>query len=128
MDLSSVGRSSQASPPVSRSWTTGDATMRMTYRAARALRAIEQAPGASNGRVSELAGVADEGEMSRLLERLAGLGLVHDDGAGSAPGVPRVWRLTARGAEVERAVGRLSEGFGGRWVPAGSSRARRRGA
>lgn len=78
--------------------------MRLTYRTLRALSTIAQAPGASNRRVAEEAGVADQGQVSKLLMRLATLGLIENEGEGHAKGAPNAWRLTERGQEVESAI------------------------
>ncbi|HEV3320223.1 MAG TPA: TetR/AcrR family transcriptional regulator [Solirubrobacteraceae bacterium] len=82
--------------------------MRLTYRTLRVLGAIGDWPGASNRGVAENAGVLDQGQMSKLLARLERLGLIRNaaaQGAHQPTGEPNAWRLTARGEEVERAVG-----------------------
>ena len=81
-----------------------DLEMRLTYRTVRALLAIGENPGASNRRVAEHAGVGDQGQISKLLARLEHLGLIENVGAGPAKGEPNAWSLTAKGAEVERAI------------------------
>jgi AcrR family transcriptional regulator len=80
--------------------------MRLTYRTVRVLLAIAQLPGASNRRVAEASGVQDQGQISKLLTRLEHLGLIHNGGLGPARGEPNVWRLTARGEEIERTIRR----------------------
>jgi AcrR family transcriptional regulator/DNA-binding MarR family transcriptional regulator len=80
--------------------------MRLTYRTVRVLLAIAADPGASNRRVSEAADVSDQGQISKLLARLEHLGLIENDGAGPLRGEPNVWRLTPKGAEIERAIRR----------------------
>jgi AcrR family transcriptional regulator len=79
--------------------------MRMTYRTARVLSAIAAEPASSNLRVGELAGISDQGQISKLLARLNNLGLIQ-----SKPqrlhGSTHAWYLTARGAGVEAAVAR----------------------
>jgi AcrR family transcriptional regulator len=86
-----------------------DLDMRLTYRTVRALVAIADRPGASNRLVAELAGVADQGQISKLLMRLEHLGLIHNTGEGPAKGEPNAWALTQKGSEVERAI-RLQTG------------------
>jgi AcrR family transcriptional regulator len=88
-----------------------DLPMRVTYRTLRVLGAIAQQPGASNRVVGELAGVADQGQISKLLSRLDGLGLVENrhraagaQGGRRSAGEANAWCLTARGVEVERAL------------------------
>jgi AcrR family transcriptional regulator len=73
--------------------------MRVTYRTAMALSAIAELPGASNAAIAQRARVSDRGQISKLLARLAGLGLVQNTGAYS-PGAANAWHLTPRGGEV----------------------------
>ncbi len=82
----------------------GGLDMRLTYRTLRVLATIAATPGASNRRVAEEAGVADQGQISKLLARLEHLGLIHNSGVGHIKGEPNAWKLTARGREVEQAV------------------------
>lgn len=79
--------------------------MRVTYRTLRVLSVIGERPGVSNREVADRAGVADQGQMSKLLARLERLGLLSNS-AGGAPGrgEPNAWCLTPRGEEVERAT------------------------
>ena len=78
--------------------------MRLTYRTIRVLVAIAEAPGASNRRVAEAAGVSDQGQISKLLARLEHLGLIQNVGEGPAKGEPNSWTLTPTGTEVEHAI------------------------
>jgi len=80
--------------------------MRITYRTLRVLTAIGQRSGGSNREVADLAGVSDQGQMSKLLTRLEGLGLIENTtGHDHQPtGEPNAWRLTLRGQEIERAI------------------------
>ena len=82
----------------------GGLDMRLTYRTLRVLATIAAAPGASNRQVAAEAGVADQGQISKLLARLENLGLIHNAGVGHLKGEPNAWELTARGREVEQAV------------------------
>jgi AcrR family transcriptional regulator len=86
--------------------------MRLTYRTLRVLAVIAQAPGASNRLVAEQAGVADQGQVSKLLMRLANLSLIENSGNGHTKGGPNAWRLTPRGADVESAI-RVDTGAAG---------------
>ena len=79
--------------------------MRITYRTVRVLIAIGATPSASNREIASAAGIADQGQVSKLLTRLEHLGLVRNDGVGHAKGAPNAWLLTERGREVERAIG-----------------------
>jgi AcrR family transcriptional regulator len=80
--------------------------MRLTYRTVRVLLAIAARPEASNRQIADAAGVADQGQISKLLTRLEHLGLIAN--AGAAPGEPNVWSLTARGREVEETISRTA--------------------
>jgi len=81
-----------------------DVDMRLTYRTLRVLAAIAQAPGASNRHVADVAGVSDQGQISKLLARLEHLGLIANTGEGHTRGEANAWRLTAKGMEVEVAI------------------------
>lgn len=78
--------------------------MRLTYRTMRVLVAIETGSGLSNREVSRVAEVADQGQISKLLQRLERLELIHNDGLGSTRGEANAWVLTPRGADVVRAI------------------------
>ncbi|HXB65335.1 MAG TPA: TetR family transcriptional regulator [Solirubrobacteraceae bacterium] len=82
--------------------------MRLTYRTVRVLLAIgtlagEGAP-PSNREVADAAGVADPGQISKLLARLEHLGLIRKDGGGPYRGEPNAWRLTDKGQQIERTI------------------------
>lgn len=78
--------------------------MRLTYRTVRVLVVIGAYPGASNRKIAEGSGIADQGQISKLLTRLQRLELVENRGEGQRKGASNAWHLTARGAEVERAA------------------------
>jgi hypothetical protein len=69
------------------------------------LSSIAGTPGISNKQVARTAGIADEGQTSKLLTRLQRYGLIHDTGVGPTQGMPRAWSLTERGEGVLEAVG-----------------------
>jgi AcrR family transcriptional regulator len=94
--------------------------MRVTYRTGTVLQAIAEQPGASNVQIAARAQVPDQGQISKLLARLAGLGLLENGGAHSV-GAANAWRLTPRGSEV---VSELTR----RPAPGGPPRGRRRDA
>lgn len=77
--------------------------MRITYRTVRVLLAVDELPGASNRTIGKHSGVEDQGQISKLLRRLEGLGLIANDGP-AEPGSRNAWRLTERGEEVKRLV------------------------
>lgn len=74
--------------------------MRITYRTARVLSAIAAAPGLSNAEASKRAGVSDQGQISKLLNRLARLGLAKNTGEGQPRGGSNAWHLTAEGERL----------------------------
>jgi AcrR family transcriptional regulator len=78
--------------------------MRLTYRTVRVLMVIAEHPGASNREIAEGSGIVDQGQISKLLNRLARLKLVQNVGEGQEKGAANAWHLTARGAQVERAT------------------------
>jgi AcrR family transcriptional regulator len=78
--------------------------MRLTYRTVRVLVVIGAQPGASNREIAEGSGIADQGQISKLLTRLQRLDLVQNRGEGQPKGAANAWHLTERGAEVERAA------------------------
>jgi AcrR family transcriptional regulator len=78
--------------------------MRLTYRTVRVLVAIGSNPHASNRGVAEAAGIADQGQISKLLTRLQSLGLIQNGGGGQAKGAPNAWSLTAKGQAVGRSI------------------------
>jgi AcrR family transcriptional regulator len=78
--------------------------IRFTYRTARVLATIAHSPGASNRHVAVSSGIADDGQVSRLLARLARSELIVNHGQGHAKGEPNAWRLTGRGAAIHAAI------------------------
>lgn len=69
------------------------------------LAVIAAEPGASNRHIGDAAGAPDQGQMSKLLKRLALAGLVENDGGRRESGEANAWRLTARGEEIRRVLG-----------------------
>lgn len=78
----------------------------VTYRTRRVLGAIAELSGRganpSNREVSHAAGIRDQGQMSKLLARLEGLGLIENTCRKWSAGEPKAWGLTAKGEEVWR--------------------------
>jgi AcrR family transcriptional regulator len=86
--------------------------MRLTYRTLRVLAAIAARPGANNREVASDAGVADQGQISKLLQRLEGLELIRNASFGVHRGEANAWTLTPRGEQLEEAVRARGDGFG----------------
>ena len=89
-----------------------DLDMRLTYRTIRVLLAIGELsePGArpphpSNRQVADVAGIRDQGQVSKLLARLTQLGLIENAAEPQVKGEPNAWRLTHRGSEVRGVLG-----------------------
>jgi AcrR family transcriptional regulator len=80
---------------------------RPTHRTQMVLAAVAGHPGASNREVSDRARVSDQGQISKLLARLEGIGLLQNTG-GHTQGVPNAWELTPRGEEILSASRPLS--------------------
>jgi AcrR family transcriptional regulator len=81
-----------------------DLRMRLTHRTVLVLHSIGRHPGRSNRGIADLAGIGDPGQASKLLTRLAALGLIENARATGARGEPNAWRLTAEGARLEQAM------------------------
>jgi AcrR family transcriptional regulator len=82
--------------------------MRLTYRTARVLEGVAelgwQGSDPSNRMVGEYAGVADAGQISKLLARLERAGLLVNRGAGHSKGEPNAWSLTPKGELVTQSI------------------------
>jgi chromosome segregation and condensation protein ScpB len=78
--------------------------MRVTYRTAVVLERIAEQPGISNRQVADQAGIADQGQMSKLLSRLQRLGLIANTGQGHTKGEPNAWTLTPTGLQVAQNI------------------------
>jgi DNA-binding MarR family transcriptional regulator len=84
---------------------------RLTARTQMVLAVVAEHAGVSNRRVADLAGVRDQGQISKLLRRLEGHGLLQNSG-GATAGVPNAWRLTPRGEELLSASRPTTQGAG----------------
>jgi AcrR family transcriptional regulator len=91
-------------PARERAEDRGRPQMRLTYRTVRTLEAVAVEPGSSNRKVAEVAGIADQGQVSKLLARLQKLGLVEKDRTGRGRGEPNAWSLTRTGEEVHDSI------------------------
>jgi AcrR family transcriptional regulator/DNA-binding MarR family transcriptional regulator len=69
---------------------------RLTVRTQMALAAVAAGPGLNNREVSEAIGLSDQGQISRMMRRLAEQGLVEDTQAHTRH-LARAWRLTPDG-------------------------------
>jgi AcrR family transcriptional regulator len=90
--------------PAARGNPLKELEMRLTYRTVRVLTAVGANPGSSNRAIGDASGIADQGQVSKLLARLGRLGLIENAGAASARGDPNAWMLTERGEEVHGAI------------------------
>jgi AcrR family transcriptional regulator/chromosome segregation and condensation protein ScpB len=80
------------------------ASVRLTQRTVLVLEAIAEQSGISNIQVAERAGIADPGQVSRLLARLQSHGLIHNTGRGQTRGAANQWRLTPQGQQLEQNI------------------------
>ncbi|HYM45314.1 MAG TPA: helix-turn-helix domain-containing protein [Solirubrobacteraceae bacterium] len=80
--------------------------IRATERTTQVLGAIAAAPLSSNREIARDAGLADEGQTSRLLGRLERRGLIENIGLGQVRGEPNAWLLTPYGRRVTELNGR----------------------
>ncbi len=82
--------------------------IRFTYRTALVMATIASDPGASNRHIADRAGIADEGQTSRLLRRLQSCELIENRGEGHAKGEPNAWALTERGEAIQATIARAA--------------------
>jgi AcrR family transcriptional regulator/DNA-binding MarR family transcriptional regulator len=84
------------------------AGMRLTYRTVRVLIAIAEQggrePGPSNRLIGDLAGISDQGQISKLLHRLQGIGLIENTAGESGKGTAHAWMLTEKGRGVADSI------------------------
>ena len=77
---------------------------RLTFRTGRVLDGIAKLPGACNREVAQHAGIADQGQISKLLARLERLGLIANSSEGQPKGKPNAWSLTPVGRQVAQSI------------------------
>jgi AcrR family transcriptional regulator len=78
--------------------------MRLTYRTVCVLLSVAAQPGSSNREIAVASGIADQGQISKLLARLERLGLVRNERAEPGRGSPNAWKLTSQGEHVGQAL------------------------
>ncbi len=92
-----------ADEQVRRDWLE-DASVRLTYRTMCTLAVIAAQRGLSNSEISARVGISDQGQISKLLARLARHGLIENRGEGPSRGSSNAWHLTADGEHLERRI------------------------
>jgi len=102
---------------------------RLTVRTQMALAAVGGRPGLNNREISEIIGLSDQGQISRMLKRLSDQGLVENAQAHASRQV-KAWRLTKDGEAVIDAHRPLKQaqrtaGKGGKLVSTRSAAGRR---
>jgi AcrR family transcriptional regulator/DNA-binding MarR family transcriptional regulator len=89
-----------------------DLPMRVTGRTLLVIEVIGEHPGTSNREIADLAGVSDQGQISKLLQRLEGLELIENTTPrrrrDQSTGEPNAWSLTPRGVRVQQATSATS--------------------
>jgi len=88
-----------------------DVGMRLTYRTVRVLLATAEHPGGSNRTIGETAGISDQGQISKLLARLARLGLIENTHAHPGKGAPNSWALTEKGRRMTDGIRAHTDGL-----------------
>jgi DNA-binding MarR family transcriptional regulator len=78
---------------------TSPVDFRLTIRTQMVLAAVAGHEGVNNREVSELVGIADQGQISRLMARLQSQGLI-ENARGRDRGVSKAWRVTRQGEAV----------------------------
>ena len=74
---------------------------RLTVRTHKVLCAVAEYPGASNREISDRSDVRDQGQISKLLTRLEGHGLLqNENNGGETQGTTNAWRLTPKGKQI----------------------------
>lgn len=86
-----------------------EAHMRLTYRTVRVLTATAEHPGASNRVIGEAAEITDQGQISKLLNRLKRNGLIANTGTEIGQGGPNAWTLTQAGNQFLNSIGTHSQ-------------------
>lgn len=87
-----------------------EAGMRLTYRTLRVLVAIGDHPGASNRLIADTAEIKDQGQVSKLLNRLQRAGMISNTGLTPGKGAPNSWDLTGSGRRVVATIRARTEG------------------
>ena len=93
--------------PVVRTDPLQDLPMRLTYRTMRVLVAVAENPGSSNRMIGQSAGIADQGQASKILARLHKLGLIENRGGDPIRGEANAWILTLTGQQVHDSIAGL---------------------
>jgi TetR/AcrR family transcriptional regulator len=81
-----------------------DVGNRLTYRTVHVLSFVAEHPGANNREVGSGVGISDQGQISKLLVRLASLGLIENLVEPRGRGIANAWRITPKGDEIRRTV------------------------
>lgn len=97
-------KTDRSKEPMSRLNEHPSTEVRITYRTIRVLSAISDTPGASNRAIGDLAEIADVGQISRMLWRLQGFGLISNARSSGTPARTNAWELTEAGDQLLRAV------------------------
>ena len=96
----------KASPPAQRNGGASlhELGMRLTYRTVRVLVAVADHAQASNREIGTAAGIDDQGQISKLLSRLARIGLIENTHLHPGKGAPNSWALTEKGVRIVEGI------------------------
>ncbi len=106
--VAGAGEASRSEPQLARAQAISRAAelpIRATHRTMLVLRAIARAPYSNNREIAQAAGLADEGQTSKLLARLERKGVIENVGVGAARGEPNAWLLTSSGRDAVELIG-----------------------
>jgi AcrR family transcriptional regulator len=81
-----------------------DVGSRLTYRSMLVLVFVAEHPEANNREVADGVGISDQGQISKLLIRLASLGLIENAVESGGRGIANAWLITPKGNGIRRAV------------------------
>lgn len=93
-------------PPAEAGTSLDAPKIRMTYRTTRVLESIGEHPGATNSAIARLAGITDQGQVSKLLARLSDRGLIANGGDLRYKWSVNTWSLTPSGEAFIQGVRR----------------------
>lgn len=80
--------------------------IRLTGRTVEVIRYVGRHPASSNRDIAVHCGRLDQGQISRMLRRLAAAGVIENVAQRRAKGLPNAWSLTGEGEELRRTIER----------------------
>jgi AcrR family transcriptional regulator len=99
-----LGKRRQSAVKRGRSVPLDEVGSRLTYRSMLVLVFVAEHPEANNREVADGVGITDQGQISKLLIRLASLGLLENAVESGGRGIANAWLITPKGNEIRRAA------------------------